>query len=106
MKKTMFKIALIGLLAGAFTLAQTVKHFGAWILVPITAAFIGSLFSNYLWYDYKRWCKHAKKVSNNARTQNSKATHERYYNGNRSTARQKNATCKALLQTACENMEG
>lgn len=56
MKKTMFKIALIGLLAGAFTLAQTVKHFGAWILVPITAAFIGSLCGNYLMYEYRRAC--------------------------------------------------
>lgn len=106
MKKIFFKIALAGVLVGACTLAQTIKHFGGWILIPLTAAFIGSLFCNYLWYDYKRWCKHAKKVSHNARTQNSKTAYERYCDGNRSTARQENTTCKALLQASVKNMEG
>lgn len=77
MKKIFFKIALIGLISGAFTLAKTVKHFGAWILIPIAAAFVGSLFLNYLWYDYKRWCKHGK-ISNKRRTQNSKAKYDYY----------------------------
>lgn len=97
MKKTMFKIALIGLLAGAFTLAQTVKHFGGWILVPIAAAFVGSLFFNYLWYDYKRWCKHGK-ISNNCRTQNSEAKYRSGDFQNGSSHRPQKATLLAVLE--------
>lgn len=104
-KQKFLTVSLAGAILALALLMQAISKFGFWVLFPLSAVCIGSLCGNYLISEYKRECKHAKKNAHNARKKNSKATHGRYYNGNGSTARPQNATCKALLQTSAKNME-